>query len=94
MFVHGNVRIKLYRVLLFPYDQLEPLHESLPPRDKMENGDPTGSWCLKAYALVTDGNNQHYRNLGLEELENFRIDMAGIVNLKIPERLSMDTRVK
>jgi mediator of RNA polymerase II transcription subunit 18 len=43
---------------------------------------------------LSDGTNPKIVNLGLDALDAFRLRMKGVVDMRMPERLALDTRVK
>jgi mediator of RNA polymerase II transcription subunit 18 len=68
--------------------------DPLPALSEMKHVDPSDAWILKAHVVLSDGTNANILSKGTVELEKVQGDLKGIVNLTIPERLSMDTRVK
>lgn len=65
-----------------------------PAFDALKPFDPSGAYMLEAKVRVQDYNNQAVLEDGLEELKGFQKQMKGCVELDIPDRLSLDTRVR
>jgi mediator of RNA polymerase II transcription subunit 18 len=95
-FVHENVVILLHRVLHEPgVRSLETApKEELPAFAALQPLDPSGAYILEAKIRVHDLNNPVVLVAGVEELKRFQKQMKGCVELDVPERLSLDTRVK
>lgn len=95
-FVHENVAIFLHRVLHEPgVRSLETTPKStLPGFDALQPLDPSGAYILEAKIRVQDVNNTAVSDAGVEELNRFKTQMKGCVELAAPERLLLDTRVK
>lgn len=56
--------------------------------------DPSGAYILEAKVRVQEYNNQTVLERGVNELKAFQTQMRGCVDLDLPDRLSLDTRVK
>jgi len=93
-FILGNVILFLHRYRRFPATTAAQLDDELPPWDKMQLLDPSGAYLLQATVRLSDGANADIVNLGLGELEGVQNTLKGVVDLAVPERLSLDTRVK
>jgi mediator of RNA polymerase II transcription subunit 18 len=93
-FVIGNVVLLLHRMKYFPGPDPATVAVPLPLLSDLKTVDPSDAWVLKASVVLSDGTNANILSAGTTELEKIRDDLKGIVNLVIPERLSMDTRVK
>lgn len=95
-FVHENVVILLHRILHEPgVRSLETTpKEHLPSFSQLHPLDPSGAYILEAKIRVQDLNNPALVDLGIEELKAFQTQMRGCVQLNVPDRLSLDTRVK
>jgi mediator of RNA polymerase II transcription subunit 18 len=66
----------------------------LPSLDALKPLDPSGSYILEAKIRVQDLNNAAVSEAGVKELNGFREQMKGCVELHAPERLALDTRVR
>lgn len=95
-FVHENVVILLHRVLHEPgVRSLETApKEDLPAFEALQSLDPSGAYILEAKIRVQDLNNLTVLEAGVSELKRFQTQMKGCVELAVPDRLSLDTRVK
>ena len=56
--------------------------------------DPSGAYILEAKIRLSDGSNASLVTVGQQELGRFQNRMKGVVELKPPDRLALDTRVK
>jgi mediator of RNA polymerase II transcription subunit 18 len=68
--------------------------EELPAFAALQPLDPSGAYILEAKIRVYNLNNPVVLEAGVEELKRFQKQMKGCVELDVPERLSLDTRVK
>jgi len=95
-FVHENVVIFLHRVLHEPgVRSLEAApNEDLPSFTALQPLDPSGAYILEAKIRVEGFNNPAVLEAGVQELMRFQAQMKGCVELAVPDRLSLDTRVK
>ena len=95
-FVLNNVVVFLHRVLHEPgVRSLETTPKVDPPAfAALKPFDPSGAYILEAKVRVQDLNNQAVVEEGVNELKAFQKQMKGCVELDIPDRLSLDTRVK
>jgi mediator of RNA polymerase II transcription subunit 18 len=98
-YVLENVNIFLFRIL---HDLVEPdLHSpvdtprvNIPAFDTLKLLDPSGAYTLDARVRVLDFNDSAVLESGVKELIAFQTQMDGCVELAIPDRNEMDTRVK
>lgn len=88
--------ILLHRILRFPSSQegRGSLKEAMNSRDAMMPVDVSGGYILQASIKLQDRNKPDLLTRGVAELEDFKRKMKGVVNLREPDRLSLDTRVK
>jgi mediator of RNA polymerase II transcription subunit 18 len=94
-FVHNNVVLYLHRVLQLPSQHdTTSINTPLPPSSTLVPLDPSGGYLLQAMVRLSDGTNPKIVNLGLEALDAFRLRMKGVIDMRMPERLALDTRVK
>jgi mediator of RNA polymerase II transcription subunit 18, fungi type len=92
-FVSDNVILFLHRMRRFPDpSDLTMLDIALPPLNDMPFVDPSRSWLLQVSLALIDGASPRIVAQGLSEIETVRTRLRGIVDLSIPDRLSMDTR--
>ncbi|KAF1849977.1 uncharacterized protein K460DRAFT_360838 [Cucurbitaria berberidis CBS 394.84] len=95
-YVHGNVVIYLHRVLHEPgVRNLQEAPKVTPPSfSSLELLDPSGAYIFEAKVRVNEFNNSTVLESGVSELKKFQKEMKGCVELALPDRLSLDTRVK
>ncbi|KAF2002644.1 hypothetical protein P154DRAFT_488080 [Amniculicola lignicola CBS 123094] len=95
-FVLGSVILFLHRVLQEPGVRvIETTPKSaLPAFAALEPLDPSGQYLLEAKIRVSDLNTPAVVEGGIEELKKFKQSMVGCVELFVPDRLQLDTRVK
>lgn len=95
-YVHGNVVILLHRVLHEPgvRSVQEAPKVNLPSFAGLDLLDPSGAYILEAKVRVQDFNNGTVLEGAVSELKKFQTQMKGCVELALPDRLSLDTRVK
>ena len=95
-FVSGNVVIRIFRVLLTA-QQL--------PADKILEGpplavaeldvlDPSGTYVVEVSVRVEDRKNAKIAEQAVAELRVFKQSVEGVIDLRVPDRLALDTRVK
>lgn len=66
----------------------------LPSFAALELLDPSGAYILEAKVRVQEFNNGTVLEAGVNELKKFQKEMKGCVEITLPERLPLDTRVK
>ena len=95
-YVHGSVIILLYRVLheAGVRNIQEAPKVKLPSFAGLELLDPSGAYILEAKVRVLEFSNPVVLENGVNELKKFQTQMRGCVDLTLPDRLSLDTRVK
>ncbi|KAK4549779.1 hypothetical protein LTR36_005080 [Oleoguttula mirabilis] len=95
-FVHNNVVIRVSRVLSVPEGTgaLEPLDAPTPVLADCRPVDPSGSYLFEACVRVEDGTNSKLTEQAMSELQALKNQLEGAVDLRVPDRLSLDTRVK
>ncbi|EDU47170.1 rna polymerase ii mediator complex subunit protein [Pyrenophora tritici-repentis] len=94
--IHGNVIISLWRILHEPElrnVQTAP-KTTLPIWTGLKLLDPSGAYVLDATVRIEDFNDAAVLEAGVNELKRFQTQMKGCVNLSLPDRLALDTRVK
>ncbi|CAI6338370.1 unnamed protein product [Periconia digitata] len=94
-FVHGNVVIFLHRILHQPGVRARdsPVVQ-LPAYDALQLVDPSGAYILEAKVRVHDFNQTAVMDSAVREIVAFQEQMKGCVELALPDRLALDTRVK
>ncbi|THY26812.1 hypothetical protein D6D01_04334 [Aureobasidium pullulans] len=93
-FVHKNTVLTLFRVLrASDMPQQAPL-TSLPALESLKPLDISGAFVLEACVRIDDRTKPDLVSTASDELNAFRDMMKGSVEMKVPERLSLDTRVR
>lgn len=93
-FVFNNVVFFLHRLLQFPSPGPTGIDSTLPSFHMLKPLDPSGAFLFEATVLLSDGTNPEVVKLGLKEIDMAKSRLNGVVNLDIPDRLALDTRVK
>ncbi|KAK5127354.1 hypothetical protein LTR85_006693 [Meristemomyces frigidus] len=95
-FVHNNVIVRVSRILSVPEGTgaLEPLDAPPLVLADCRPVDPSGSYLFEAYVRVEDGTNSKLTEQAMSELMALKSQLEGAVDLRVPDRLSLDTRVK
>lgn len=88
--------IFLHRVLHEPgVRNLQTEPKAVPPAfEALELLDQSGTYILEAKVRVQDFKEASVLESGVNELKAFQTSMRGCVELSLPDRLAMDTRVK
>jgi mediator of RNA polymerase II transcription subunit 18 len=93
-FVVNNTVLYLHRVLQWPSPpSTASINAPLPPFPELKPLDSSGAYVLEAKIRLS-GSNPSLIKLGEDELIGFRTRMKGVIDMKSPERLALDTRVK
>lgn len=95
-FVSGNVVIRIFRVLL----TTQQLHADKilegPPLSVAELSvlDPSGTYVVEVSVRIEDRKNTKIAEQAIAELRVFKQSVEGVIDLRVPDRLALDTRVK
>ncbi|KAI4742427.1 hypothetical protein E4T50_07172 [Aureobasidium sp. EXF-12298] len=93
-FVHKDMVLTLFRVLRSSdVPQQSPL-TALPTLDSLKPLDVSGAFVLEACVRIDDRTKPNLVSTASDELSAFRDLMKGSVDMKVPERLALDTRVR
>lgn len=94
--VLGNVVVFLHRILHEPgvRNLEEAPKTSLPAFSALQLLDVSGAYVLEAKVRVQDFKDANILESGVKELKDLQKQMAGCVELSLPDRLALDTRVK
>ena len=96
-FVSNNVVIRIFRVL-FPAQQQLPADKILegPPLPVSELSilDPSGTYVVEVSVRMEDRKNTKIAEQAVAELRVFKQSVEGVIDLRVPDRLALDTRVK
>jgi len=68
--------------------------EDIPAEEQCRLLDASGAYTLQAAVCVTDAGKPEVVSRATSELLHFKNVMKGIVDMRVVERLSLDTRVK
>jgi mediator of RNA polymerase II transcription subunit 18 len=95
-FVHGNVVIFLHRILHQPglRDVQKAPQATLATWSDLKLFDPSGAFMLNAMVRIEDFEDAALLDAAVDELKQFQAQMKGCVNMDLPDRLMLDTRVK
>lgn len=95
-FVHNNVVIRVFRILSVPEGTgaLEPLDAPTPLMADCRPVDPSGTYLFEALVRIEDGTNSKLVEQATNELLALKKQLDGAIDLKVPDRLALDTRVK
>lgn len=95
-FVIGNVIVRVFRVLLTQqqlsaYKVLEgpPL-----PLSDLQLLDPSDTYMVEVSVRMEDRKNTKIADQAYAELLTFQRTVEGVIDLRVPQRLALDTRVK
>ncbi|KAL9097231.1 MAG: hypothetical protein Q9165_000658 [Trypethelium subeluteriae] len=94
--IHENVILLLHRILQYPDESAAGSGPrlSMPNPDALSPLDESGSYLLQASIRVLDGNKPEIVNTAQTELLKFKERMKGSVDLRVVDRLSLDTRFR
>jgi len=93
-FVLNNIVLFLHRILHWQ-KPVDPPSINTPVRssENLKPLDPSGGYILEAKIRLSDSNPVLLK-IGEEQLLGLRTRLIGVVDMKVPERLALDTRVK
>lgn len=95
-FVSGNIIVRIFRILIAtqipPADKL--LMGTPPTTAELEILDPSGTYMVEVSIRMEDRKNTKIAEQAHAELKAFKQNMEGCIDLRMPDRLSLDTRVK
>ena len=94
MFVHHDTVLRLTRLLCFPPSSQVAIDQPLLPLDDLVLLDASGAWTLEASVRIDDRSKPALVRAATDQLLGLQRDLKGAVDLRVPERLSMDTRVR
>ena len=89
--------LSFHQILRFPETLSEARYRPrtpCPPVSALELLDASGAWALKASVRVLDGSKPELMTRGTNELLEFKELMKGCLDLRVGDRLALDTRVK
>ncbi|KAI5202310.1 hypothetical protein E4T39_04816 [Aureobasidium subglaciale] len=93
-FVYKNMVLTLFRLLrASDVPQQAPL-PMLPSLESLKPLDTSGTFLLEACIRIDDRTKPNLVAAASDEMNAFRDLMKGSVDMKVPERLSLDTRVR
>lgn len=87
--------MKLYRIYEPIDDTPVNVVEMPPPTTQgLRIFDKSGTYVVEAYVTTEDDVSSTTRETALTELLAFAKELEGVIDFRVPDRLSMDTRVK
>ncbi len=95
-FVHEDVVFEMSRYLQLPRDGVEALgiRSHLPPYESLIPFDPESKWMLTASVIISDKDDPEQMKKGSAKLMFCKSELEGVFDLKVLDRLTLDTRVK
>lgn len=99
-FVHNNVIVCVYRAYMAPAvpasedSALDPLSSAPPDSETLRPVDISGAYVVEACVRVEDNGDSKLLEKAREELLGFKRMMEGAIDLRVPDRLALDTRMK
>jgi len=95
-FISRNTILLLHRIarLPSPTDSSSHLDRELPAFDTLKPVDPSGARLLHASIRLSDGSKADLLLQGTTELQAMQKMLKGVVDLVVPDRLSLDTRAR
>ena len=94
-FILNNAILLLHRILQYPdvHTDTSP-RSTLPAFSSLIPFDASGAYLLEVKIRLSDGINPALVNTGNQEMERLRTMLRGVVDLNVPDRLALDTRVR
>lgn len=94
--MHNNIVIRVSRILSVPEGTgaLEPLDAPVPLMADCRPVDPSGTYLFEAMVRVEDSTNSKLAEQAVNELLALKKQLDGAIDLKVPDRLALDTRIK
>jgi mediator of RNA polymerase II transcription subunit 18 len=95
-FVSGNIIIRIFRALLTTQQfHADKVLEGPPlPASALEVLDSSGTYMVEVSLRVEDRKNTKITEQAIAELLRFKQNVEGVLDLRVPDRLALDTRVK
>lgn len=95
-FVSNNIVIRIFRILIAP--ELAPVDKLLESEPltlgELEVLDRSGTYVVEISVRVEDRKNTKIAEQAHAELKAFQQNLDGCIDLRMPDRLSLDTKVK
>ncbi|GAB7348237.1 hypothetical protein MBLNU459_g6231t2 [Dothideomycetes sp. NU459] len=92
--VHKNIVLSLFRILRISNEQQTVPAESLPSLSSLTPLDASGAFVLEARIRIEDRTKPSLISAATDELGVFRDLMKGSIDMRAPDRLALDTRVR
>jgi hypothetical protein len=94
-FVLDNVVVYLHRIRKFAEVPLPTVDRPLPPLEQMPLLDESGAWILRMTLTILNGDKSpKLIEQAMNEIDLAKKRLGGVVDLVIPDRLSMDTKAR
>lgn len=92
-FVYGNVVFRLFRVLL-PRGDVQDVFEAPEIQRDAKLLDPSGTYMIETSVRLEDRTNSRLAEQASKELLEAKKLLHGSIDLYVPDRLALDTRIK
>lgn len=92
--VHKNILVSLFRIVKSNDQTQAAPSTTLPSLESLVPLDSSGTFVLEARVRIDDRTKPTLVTAASDELNAFRDLMRGSVDMKAPERLSLDTRAR
>ncbi|PSK53102.1 hypothetical protein B9Z65_3302 [Elsinoe australis] len=94
-FIRGDIILHLHRVLVAkPQPDTNAPRTTLPPLEELILLDGSGAFVLETTVRIEDRSKPTLVSAATEQLLALKNELKGSIDLRVPERLSMDTRVR
>ncbi|KAM0715651.1 hypothetical protein Q7P37_009149 [Cladosporium fusiforme] len=95
-FVKGNVIVRIFRVLVTQQQLSADKILEGPPLalSELQVLDPSGTYMVEVSVRMEDRKNTTIAGQAIAELESFKKNVEGVIDLRVPDRLALDTRVR
>lgn len=94
-FVSNNVIICVTRIYVYAQAESgDPLTSDPPSGENLKLLDPSGTYLVEAIVRAEENSSSTVRDKAIEELLGFAKTMEGAIDLRVPDRLALETKVK
>lgn len=92
--IHKNVILTLFRLVRVSDEAVTAPAEKLPLVESLKPLDPSGAFVLEARIRIDDRTKPTLVSQATDDLNKFKNLMRGSVDMRAPDRLALDTRVR